>query len=83
VGAISDGDEPGKLRIRVGEKVSVAFSGQVIALGVYGHGGKIPFTTRTRRIVGEFALEASDQARNCFCISRRTCSEFHVRPNEN
>jgi hypothetical protein len=25
VGAISDGDEPGKLRIRVGDKVSVAF----------------------------------------------------------
>jgi hypothetical protein len=25
VGAISDGDEPGKLRIRVSDKVSVAF----------------------------------------------------------
>jgi hypothetical protein len=68
VGAITDGDEAGKLTTRVSEKVSVASRGQVLALGLFGHGGKIFLSTRTRRIVGEFALEASDQGRDCFCI---------------
>jgi len=83
VGTISDSDQPDKLRIQVSEKVPVAFRGQIPALGLCGHGGKILFSAPTRRIVGEFALEASYQACNCFCICRRTCSEFHARPNEN
>src|SRR5215510_13365141 len=82
VGAIPDGDEPGKLRIRICEKVPVAFRGQVLTLGLYGNRGNILLCTHPRRIVGEFALEADDQTRNCFCICRRTCSEFHLRPNE-
>ena len=77
--AIPDGDEPGKLRIRISEKVPVAFGGQVFALGLYGYSGKKFVSTRTGRIIGEFALEAGDQTRNCFCICRRTCSEFHGR----
>jgi hypothetical protein len=50
------------------------------ATGSMNTRGKELFSTRTRRVVGEFALEASDQVRNCFRIYRRTCSKFHVRP---
>src|SRR5215469_9898189 len=38
---------------------------------------------RTKRILGKLTLEASDQARDCFCVWRgRVSSEFHLRSNE-
>src|SRR5262245_38028930 len=80
--AVSDGDDPGKLRIRVSEKGPVAFRAKVLALGLHGNGGKKFVSPRTRRIIGEFALEAGDQTRDRFCILWQTCSKFHVMPNE-
>ena len=46
MGTISNGDEPGKLRIGGSEKISVAFRCQVVALGLQRYGGKKRFSAR-------------------------------------
>jgi hypothetical protein len=48
------------MRIGISDKVSVSLGTQVLALGLDRYRGKIFFSPRTRRIVGEFALEAGD-----------------------
>jgi hypothetical protein len=58
--AVPDSNDPGKLRIRVSEKVLVAFRAKVLALGLHGNGGKVLLGTCTRRIVNELALKGSD-----------------------